>query len=513
MEKSPNKNQKKTLEAQEYAFLQRRRWAKVGVTYVLMLVFMMIFLSPLLFSALSSVKTNPLEYPPNLNIPQLNPVNWFKAGSMAARAGGSSLTGGFAPGHEIDFEVQYFVPDGLEPEIPEAAVPRRQAGAGLAALRKEAFAADHISVVASSEIERQAGVWTDESGTEQAGLFVSYSYTIRYDASAGAANSAGGAGAETTDGADAADGTASSGAGDGDAAGDTVGLIQRVPLDILSQPGQIYVASTIPASRIERRGRVASYDSITPGFLGYTFYNYFRVFTETQSLSTGKSLFGQWFLNSTIVAALRVVLNLVFASMAGYALARYSFKGRGILIVLLLGVQVLPAQVTFISNFLIMRDGIFGISRLFGAETLLNTLAAVILPGAIEAAKVFIMKQFFESLPRELEEAAYSDGAGHFLTFFRIMLPISRPALGAVTILTFQGSWNDFFWPLIVLTTPEDVRTLPIGILYFRQLYGAAGDWGLILSGAMLSAIPVIVLFVVFQKYFLQGMSFGGSKG
>jgi multiple sugar transport system permease protein len=165
-----------------------------------------------------------------------------------------------------------------------------------------------------------------------------------------------------------------------------------------------------------------------------------------------------------------------------------------------------------------MRDGIFGLSKLFGVNTLLNNPIALIVGGAggsamIESAKVFIMKQFFESLPVEIEEAAYIDGAGHFSTFFKVMLPISRPALGAVAILTFQGAWNDFFWPMIVLTSPEEVRTLPIGILSFSQISGAAGDWGLILSGAVMSALPVVILFVVFQKYFLQGMSFGGSKG
>ena len=267
-----------------------------------------------------------------------------------------------------------------------------------------------------------------------------------------------------------------------------------------------------------RSGRVASFNHIAPGMFGFIFYNYNRVFEETESLSTGKNLFGSWFMNSVVVAVARVVLNLIFSSMAGYALARYSFKGKYLIFFIVIASQVLPAQVTFISNYLVLRDGIFGLTSLFGVKSLLNTLAGVIVGGAgasamVESAKVFIMKQFFESLPKEIEEAAYIDGAGHFRTFFSIMLPIARPALGAVTILTFQGAWNDFFWPMIVLTTPEDIRTLPIGILYFKQIYGAAGDWGLILSGAVMSALPVIVLFVVFQKYFLQGVSFGGTKG
>jgi len=295
-------------------------------------------------------------------------------------------------------------------------------------------------------------------------------------------------------------------------------LLERVPLDILASTELIYISSTLPASRLERRGRVASFDHIAPGVVGFAFYNYRRVFDETESLSTGRNLFGAWFGNSLFVAIARVVLNLAFASMAGYALARYSFKGRYLLFFIVIASQVIPSQVTFISNYLVLRDGVFGITRLFGVKSLLNTLAGVIVGGAgasamVESAKVFIMKQFFESLPKETEEAAFIDGAGHFRTFFSVMLPMARPALGAVTILTFQGAWNDFFWPMIVLTSPEDIRTLPIGILYFRQIYGAAGDWGLILSGAVMSALPVVVLYVVFQKYFLQGLSFGGTKG
>jgi multiple sugar transport system permease protein len=111
-----------------------------------------------------------------------------------------------------------------------------------------------------------------------------------------------------------------------------------------------------------------------------------------------------------------------------------------------------------------------------------------------------------------VEEAAMIDGTNQWQRYSRVVLPMARPALGAVTILTFQGAWNDFFWPFVVLTSPEDIKTLPIGLLSFRQTYGAAGDWGLILSGAVLSAVPIVIIFVVFQRYFIEGVSFGGSK-
>ena len=179
--------------------------------------------------------------------------------------------------------------------------------------------------------------------------------------------------------------------------------------------------------------------------------------------------------------------------------------------------MMIPGQVTFISNYLVLRDGIFGLTQLFGVQTLLNTIWAVIIGGAsgsalVAAAMVFLMKQFFESIPTEVEEAAMIDGANHWQRYWQVVLPMARPALGAVAILTFQGAWNEFFWPFIVLTTPEDIKTLPIGLLSFRQIYGNTGDWGLILAGAILSALPIIILFVVFQRYFLEGVSYGGSK-
>jgi multiple sugar transport system permease protein len=125
---------------------------------------------------------------------------------------------------------------------------------------------------------------------------------------------------------------------------------------------------------------------------------------------------------------------------------------------------------------------------------------------------VFIMKQFFESMPNEIEEAARIDGANALQTFFRIVLPMAAPALGALTILTFQGAWNDFFWPLVVMGSRENL-TLPVGLLSFRTAYGPAGDWGLILSSAFFSMIPIVILFVVFQRYFIEGVSFSGVKG
>ncbi|TVQ27410.1 MAG: carbohydrate ABC transporter permease [Spirochaetaceae bacterium] len=458
----------------------KRRWARVGIVYLVMLVFAVLFVGPLLFAAFSSLKINPLEYPPSLRIAELNPVNWVTAARLGNSGSGNYWSGGFAPGGDIPFDIQYFIPDGVEQQTPEIQVPRRRPGAGLGAVRAIEFAADHAEIhdlrVSDTEIGRH-----EVEDVERAGRFVTWSFRITY-------------------------------AGDGP-------KIDRVPVDILAAPQHYYISSTLPASRLERRGRVVSFVDIAPGIGRYVFRNYARLFDEARSVTTGQPLFFAWTRNSFFVSVVRVFTNLLFASMAGYALARYHFRGKFLVFLVLLFSQMVPAQVTFISNYLLLRDGLFGLSNLFGRTSLLNSLWGVIIAGAgsgaamIEAGKVFIMKQFFETISRDVEEAALIDGANQWQRYSRVVLPIARPALGAVAILTFQGAWNEFFWPFIVLTSPEEVKTLPIGLMSFRQTYGAAGDWGLILSGAILSAIPVIILFVVFQKYFIHGVSFGGSKG
>ncbi|ADI15975.1 carbohydrate ABC transporter permease [Truepera radiovictrix] len=452
----------------------RRRWARVGIVYTVMLIFSILFLGPLLFAALSSLREDPLEYPPTLAIPQLNPRNWA-AGAALGRAGANApLWGGFAPGAQVPFEITYFVPQGAEPEVPTVTVPRRRPGGGLGAVQQIDFAADYAALTPTQELAREAGEFT-VGGESVPGTFVTYGFTVTYE-------------------------------GDGP-------TVNRLPVDIeVPTRDQVFVSATLSPSRLERRGRVASFDNITPGSLGYVFNNYARVFEEARSITTGRSLFLSWTLNSFIIALAKVITTILFASMAGYALARLNFPGKNLIFILILFAQMIPGQVTFISNYLVLRDGIFGLSRLWGQATLLNSLSGVILSGLVGAGAVFIMKQFFETIPREVEEAAMIDGTSQWQRFSKVVLPMARPALGALTILTFQGAWNDFFWPLVVLTTPEDIKTLPIGLLTFRNIYGNVGDWGLILAGAVMSALPIIILFVVFQKYFLEGVSYGGGK-
>jgi multiple sugar transport system permease protein len=449
----------------------RRRWARAGIVYTVMLFFALLFIGPLFFATVSSLKIDPLEYPPTLAVPQLSPKNWAGAARLGAAGAGDRWFGGFAPGAEVPFEVTYFVPEGGEAVLPEPEVPRRQLGASAASDTE--YAADYATLTPVEEIAREAGHY-EVGGEMVPGELITYGFSVLYR-------------------------------GEGPEVG-------SLPLDILTPQAQSYVSSTITAHRLERRGRVASFDNVAPGVIGYIFHNYIRVFSQVRSAETGESLFWAWTLNTLYIAVVRVAATLLFAPMAGYALARLNFPGKATLFVIILFSMMVPAQVTFISNYLVLRDGIFGLTGLFGVETLLNNLWGVIILGLAPAGMVFLMKQFFESIPREVEEAAMIDGASQWRRYWSVVMPMARPALGAVAILTFQGAWNEFFWPLVILTAPERIKTLPIGLLSFRQTYGAVGDWGLILAGAVLSAVPIIILFIVFQKYFLEGVSYGGSK-
>lgn len=446
----------------------RRRWARVAWAYGLLLAFGVFFVGPFLMGFLASLKTDPLEWPFALRFAQVSPKNWAAAWRLGQAGSGNPWLGGMRPGREVVLEVVYFSPGGARPEL-QAQIPRRKPGAGMGAVFESPYAADFVRLEGPTLLERREA----RLGEVEGALF-RYRLRLVYP-------------------------------GEGP-------HLERVPLDLEAPRGVVLVGATLDPTRFERRGRVASWDNVVPGLLGYVFHNYVRAFRETRSLETGESLFLRWTLNSFFLAALKVATTLVFASMAGYALARLRFPGRQALFLFMLFSMMVPGQVTFISNYLVLRDGIFGLSKLFGVETLLNTYTGLILSGLVGAGAVFIMKQFFESIPKEVEEAALIDGATPLQTLFRIVLPMSTPALGALAILTFQGAWNEFFWPFVVLTSPREIYTLPIGLLSFRNAYGQVGDWGLILAGGFFSMVPVLVLFAVFQRYFVEGVSVGAVK-
>jgi len=210
------------------------------------------------------------------------------------------------------------------------------------------------------------------------------------------------------------------------------------------------------------------------------------------------------FLNSGAIALTVTISNLILASLAGYAFARLRFPGREILFLVVLATLMIPDQLRLVPVYLIMNG--IGLTRGFGQYI------AVVLVMAVMGANIFLMRQYFLSIPREIEEAARIDGAGFFTTFWRVMLPLATPALSAVAILQFQGAWNAFFWPLILLRD-QSYFTVPIALGFFRTQGGFSTNYPPLMAVVVLSTLPVLVLYVFFQRYFVEGIAASGVKG
>jgi multiple sugar transport system permease protein len=211
---------------------------------------------------------------------------------------------------------------------------------------------------------------------------------------------------------------------------------------------------------------------------------------------------GRWTFNSALVAVLITLGNVFFGSLAGYALARIRFPGSRLAFLGILGTMMIPGIVLIIPMFIVLKTLGF-----------INTYAGLIVPKLVGAFGIFLMKQFFESVPRELEEAARIDGATAFQTFFRVVLPTARPALVALIIFSFQGAWNDFMHPLIVVTTSPSLYTLPLGLALLRGNMGQNLLWNSLMAGSMLTTVPMAIIFFIFQRYFIEGISYSGIKG
>jgi multiple sugar transport system permease protein len=207
----------------------------------------------------------------------------------------------------------------------------------------------------------------------------------------------------------------------------------------------------------------------------------------------------QWFLNSVMAATLQTVLILVTASMAAYALARMQFPGRRVVTGVVLATLFVPPVALVIPNYVIVAN--------FGW---LDSLTAVIVPGAAGAFGVFFLRQFFLSLPKELEEAALIDGAGRFRVFWQVILPLSKPALATLALLSFLTNWNDFLWPLYVLFSPERL-TLQPGLSTLQSAYQT--DYATIMAGGVVASVPVLLLFLATQRFVVEGVSRSGLKG
>ncbi len=209
--------------------------------------------------------------------------------------------------------------------------------------------------------------------------------------------------------------------------------------------------------------------------------------------------FGQYTFNTLKIAVLVTLGQLFTCSLAGYAFAKIRFPGKNTLFVLYLATMMIPGQVTMIPNFIIMRN-----------LHLVNSHLGLILPSLTSAFGTFLMRQFFLSFPSELEDAAKLDGCNPFTFYVRILLPLSRPILATLAVMTFQGTWNDFLWPLIMINS-EEKRTLQVGLSYL--ISPNATDWPLLMAGSVMTLLPIIILFFIAQKYFVQSIKMTGLKG
>ena len=209
---------------------------------------------------------------------------------------------------------------------------------------------------------------------------------------------------------------------------------------------------------------------------------------------------GQMYFNSIYIAVVTTVGQVFFSALAGFAFARMRFKGRNLLFICYVGTMMVPSMVTLIPRYVIM-------SKLGWVNSHISVIAPVLLGTPFA---VFLMRQFFMTLPQQLMDAAVIDGASYPRVFFQIYLPLTRPILSTLGIFCFMGSWNDFLWPLITLQS-HNLKTLPIGLAAFQGLYGV--QYNLLMAGAVLSVIPVLIVFIFAQKKFIEGIAITGLKG
>jgi multiple sugar transport system permease protein len=210
------------------------------------------------------------------------------------------------------------------------------------------------------------------------------------------------------------------------------------------------------------------------------------------------------FLNSLIVAGAVTLSNVTLGTMAGYAFARLRFPGREVLFIVVIATLMIPDQLRLVPVYILLNNVVDLVNS--GPTNYLSVMVVL----AIQAESVFLLRQYFLTLPRDFEDAAKIDGAGFFTTFWRVMLPLATPAVAAVAILQFQGAWNNFFWPLVLLQERSH-WTLPLGLAQFRGLYQT--DWPALTAVVVMATIPILVLYIFFQRYFTAGIAASGVKG
>lgn len=245
--------------------------------------------------------------------------------------------------------------------------------------------------------------------------------------------------------------------------------------------------------------------------------SYLQLLPETPTLANYVALFtdgpfGRYLTNSAIIALGGVATNLFFGGLAGYALAKLSFRGRGVVFSLFLGSMMVPGIITMVPTFLVLRRfPLVGGNDLFGegGAGFINSYGAVLIPFAAGPFAVFFMRQFFQALPDELGDAARIDGASEFRIFWNIYLPLARAGLAVLGVLTFQAGWNSFLWPLIALNDPE-MLTVQVGLAGYVNEYQT--EYGPLLAGTILASLPVLVVFIFAQRYIIENFAHSGTK-
>jgi multiple sugar transport system permease protein len=257
----------------------------------------------------------------------------------------------------------------------------------------------------------------------------------------------------------------------------------------------LFIAFPLAAVIVVSFNRTGDILRVPPGLLtNPTLENYTKLFTQPD-LSLPRWLFNSFLVSTTTTAAV-----LMVCSLAAYAFARLRFPGRDLIFFLLLGTIMVPAQITLIPNYLLIRD-----------LKLMSSYGALIWPGVANIFTVFLLRQFFMAIPKDLEEAAFLDGASHWGVFWRIVLPLSTSSLVAAGILVFLANWNDLFWPLLVLNNTQ-MQTLPVGLTVLNGSFGNL-DRGLVLAAATFSLIPVLAVYVFAQRWIIKGITMTGLAG
>jgi multiple sugar transport system permease protein len=236
-----------------------------------------------------------------------------------------------------------------------------------------------------------------------------------------------------------------------------------------------------------------------------TLDNYVRFFEEER--------IGRYFLNSAFVAVSITLLQLFTSALAAYTFAKRRFPGRDALFIMFLGTMMIPGQVTIIPNYVILKHiPFFGGNNWIGegGSGWLDSYYGLILPQGVSAFGIFLLRQYMKSIPDDLIDAARVDGASEFRIFAQIVLPLCRPALGALAIFTFGYQWDDFYWPLVVVSS-EELRTLPLGLALFVVRNRTV--WDLLMAGSVVATVPVLVVFLIFQRHFIRGIAMSGMKG